>query len=321
MTLKARSKRSEIALTIVLISLLTITLIATACSLHSNIRTNNQTIIQNAPKPLSLSVNATPINETTISNTTNPTYNQSLISLNAEPTPSGTLNVTTYNQLHLTQFFDSLFNQDQDSFSTPAPDPISLNVTDFTTCTYGGYDVQQSNSSQFLFTFPDNTRDGQIAGSDALTRSNFSLQSLAFDAAFVAPKTNALGFDEMAIFATSDTTIYKGTEFGIRIDLNDSYIYGYIQEPTGDGNPEDVNFNMLRLMLNDGIMHHYNVIMSGATVSFFIDGINYGNLSFPSNSDYSNLNFSICAAVHRFTDGWDSEGDSMTAGNFSFNQQ
>ena len=78
---------------------------------------------------------------------------------------------------------------------------------------------------------------------------------------------------------------------------------------------------MIQLMLNDGIMHHYTVIMSGAAVLFFIDGINYGNLTYPSNSDYSNLNFSICATVHRFTDGWDSTGDSMTAGNFFLNQQ
>ena len=88
------------------------------------------------------------------------------------------------------------------------------------------------------FYFSDNTCQGQIAGSDALTVSNFSIQRLDFDAAFATPKTDAVGFDEMVIFATSDTNIYKGTEFGIRMDLNDSYIYGYIQEPTSDGIPK-----------------------------------------------------------------------------------
>ncbi len=67
---------------------------------------------------------------------------------------------------------------------------------------------------------------------------------------------------------------------------------------------------MLQLIPNDGIMHHYTLIMSGSEVSFFIDGINYGYLNFPSNTDYSNLNFSICAVVHRFTDDWDSSGDT-----------
>ena len=130
-----------------------------------------------------------------------------------------------------------------------------------------------------------------------------------FDAAFIAPKINALGFDEMAIFASSNTSTYKGTEFGIRMDLNDGFIYGYVQEP--NGNFGEVNFRMLELMPNDGIMHHYTLIMIGSGVSFCIDGINYGYLNFPSNTDYSSLGFSICAVVHRFTDGWDSSGDNM----------
>jgi hypothetical protein len=103
------------------------------------------------------------------------------------------------------------------------------------------------------------------------------------------------------------------------MDLNDGSIYGYIQEP--NGNSGDVNFEMLQLMPNDGIMHHYTLIMSGSEVSFYIDGTNYGYLNFPSNSDYSNLSFSICAVVHRFTDGWDSSGDEMIAGNFTLNKQ
>ncbi len=63
---------------------------------------------------------------------------------------------------------------------------------------------------------------------------------------------------------------------------------------------------MLKLMPNDGTIHHYTVVMIGLQVSFCIDGVNYGNLIFPSNSDYSSLSFSILAVVHRFTDDWDS---------------
>ena len=109
----------------------------------------------------------------------------------------------------------------------------------------------------------------------------------------------------MAIFATSDTNTYKGTEFGIRIDLKDGFIYGYVQEP--NENFGDVDFKMLELTSNDGIMHHYTLIVLGSEVSFWIDGTDYGYLNFSSGTDYSSLNFSICATIHRFTDNWDSE--------------
>ena len=123
----------------------------------------------------------------------------------------------------------------------------------------------------------------------------------------------------MAIFGTSNTITYKGTEFGIRMDLKDGLIYGYVQEQNDSFG--DVNFLMQELLPNDGIMHHYTLIMLGSGVSFLIDGLNYGNLNFPSNTDYSSFSFSICAVVHRFTDGWNSSGDSMITGNFTLNQQ
>jgi hypothetical protein len=121
----------------------------------------------------------------------------------------------------------------------------------------------------------------------------------------------------MVIFASSDTVTYKGTEFGIRLDLSDGSICGYIQEPNSSA--PDVNFQMLKLMPNDGTIHHYSVVMNGSTVSFYIDGVNCGDLSFPSNADYSSFSFSILAVVHRFTDNWDSTGDNMVVGNFTLN--
>ena len=149
--------------------------------------------------------------------------------------------------------------------------------------------------------------------------NTYEIQKIDFDAAFITPKISAFGFDEMVIFAASDTTTYKGVEFGIRLDLNDGFIYGYNQEP--NGNYGEVNFQMLKLMANDGIMHHYTLIMLGSEVSFCIDGVDYGVLNFPSNTDYSSLSFSILAVVHRFADDWDSVGDNMIVENFSLNQQ
>ena len=119
-----------------------------------------------------------------------------------------------------------------------------LDALNFITYTYGGYSVQQSDPNQLIFSFPDNTNQGQLAGSDAITLNTYSIQKIDFDAVFITPKISALGFDEMVVFAASDTTTYKGTEFGIRLDLSDGFIYGYNQEP--NGNYEDVNFQMLQ---------------------------------------------------------------------------
>ena len=129
----------------------------------------------------------------------------------------------------------------------------SLDTSKFITHTYGGYSVESPDSNQFSFSFPNYTNQGQIAGSDALTLNTFTIQKMDFSATFIAPKIGALGFDEMVIFAASNTVTYKGIEFGIRMDLKDGLIYGYVQEP--NDNYGDVNFQMLRLMPNDGIVH------------------------------------------------------------------
>ncbi|HUK84816.1 MAG TPA: hypothetical protein VLU95_03030, partial [Candidatus Acidoferrum sp.] len=215
---------------------------------------------------------------------------------------------------------DSSVNNQSNSFNqTILTEPISLENSNFTTYTYGGYLVQPINLNQFNFSFPDSTNQGEMSGSDALALNTFAIQKMDFDAEFISPKIGALGFDEMAIFASSDTITYKGVEFGIRMDLNDGFIYGYAQEPNGITG--DVNFVMQQLISNDGSMHHYSLISNGSGVSFFVDGTNYGYLSFPSNSDYSNLPFFVLAVVHRFADDWDSSGDNMIVGNFSLNQQ
>jgi hypothetical protein len=308
-------KNMFIALTITLISLVPITSLLPGYFAQSNIGLNTETIINQVPKQSSPPESLTCINETNSLNATNSCYNYSSAPLKTDPVSLDTLKPAGYKppDPHLS-FFSLPFNL----YVSLTADPISLDSSKFTTYTYGSYSVQQPDSTKFLFSFPDDTCQGQIAGSDALTWDTFAFQKIDFDATFIAPKIGALGFDEMVIFATSNTNTYKGTEFGIRMDLKDGFIYGYIQEP--NENCEDVNFQIWQLMPNDGLIHHYTVIMIGSEVLFYIDGIDYCYLNFPSNTDYSILPFSILAVVHRFTGGWDSIGDNMMVESFYLNQ-
>jgi hypothetical protein len=312
----SNNKNMSIALTIALISVVTIVFALASFFSQSNIRLNTETIIYQVPKQSFPPESLTGTTETNSLNATNSAYNYSSAPLKTDPISLETLKPVGYNPPDL---YRSFFSLPLNLYAPLTAEPISLDASKFTTYTYGGYSVQQAASNQFIFSFPDNTCQGQIAGSDALTRDTFAFQKIDFDATFIAPKISALGFDEMVIFATSNTNTYKGTEFGIRMDLKDGFIYGYIQEP--NENYEDVNFQMWQLMSNDGLIHHYTVFMRGSGILFCIDGINYCYLSFPSNTDYSTLSFSILAVVHRFTDDWDSIGDSMIVENFSLNQQ
>ena len=330
MAIKAsKNKNANIVISIALISVVVIAFVLTSGFSQANFRINTETSVNQGLKQSPFPASEIRINETNDLNVVN-SSSYSSAPLNTDPVSIDTLDSTTYNPPDMSGFFflpSDNTGQDQVAVSdsnnnyngSSAAAPISLDASKFVTYTYGGYSVQQQDSSHFNFSFPDNTDQGQLSGSDAIAGNFYVIQKLDFDAAFIAPKTNALGFDEMAIFASSNTSAYKGTEFGIRMDLKEGFIYGYIQEP--NVNSGDVDFNMIELMPNDGIMHHYTITMLGSEVSFHIDGIDYGYLSFPSNTDYSSLSFSICAVVHRFTDGWDSSGDIMLAGNFSLNQQ
>jgi hypothetical protein len=350
MTVTASKKRNtKIKFAITLISLVTIALVLTSWFSQSNIKTNAETTIGQIAKQASLPMSVMEINETNRLNVSNSLINY-LAPNNRDTVSLDTSKFPAYNPPDLSQFIFSLLdrtNQDQmagsyitpsanmiditersgsdtdsyksDSSALPILMPISSDNLKFTTYTYNGYSVQQPDSTHFIFSFPDNTDQGQLTGSDALTLDTFAIQKIDFDAAFIAPKIGALGFDEMAIFVTTNTVTYKGTEFGVRMDLKDGFVYGYVQEP--NGNNGDVYFQMLKLMPNDGVTHHYSLIMLGSEVSFYIDGIEYGNLNFTNNADYSSLPFSILAVVHRFTDDWDSSGDNMIVENFSLNQQ
>ncbi len=342
----SKKKNIPIALTITLISLLAVTSVLTGSFLKSSFGLNTVTIISKVPKQSSLSISVIGLKTTNSLNETNFVNNSSSAQPDTNPVSSDTLklNSSTYDgysvpQPDVTQFYfsfpdnikDQLTGSDVSLQTNPTNNseangfnetiltgPISLENSNFTTYTYGGYSVQQQDPNEFNFSFPDSTNQGLLAGSDAFALNIYSIQKIDFDAAFIAPKISALGFDEMAIFASSNTITYKGTEFGIRMDLKDGFVYGYIQEP--NGNYGDVNFQMLELALNDGIIHHYTLISYGSGVSFCIDGKDCGYLNFPSNTDYSNLSFFILAVVHRFTDYWDSNGDNMIVGNFTLNQ-
>jgi hypothetical protein len=275
---------------------------------QSNFGVNTYTINQITKQSL-LPTNLTESNQIDSLNT-NSYYNNSSVSLGTEPISLETIK-PSFKSPDLHRSFFSLPNNFYASLNT---EPISLDASKFVTYTYGGYSVQQPDSTKFIFSFPENTSEGQIAGSDILTFNAYPIRSIDFDAVFISQKINALGFDEMVVFATSDASTYKGVEFGIRLDLCDGFFYGYNQEP--NGNLGEVDFQMIKLTPNDGIMHHYTLIIVNSEVAFYIDDIYHGCLSFPSNTDYSNFTFFILAVVHRFTDGWDSVGNNMIVENF-----
>ena len=349
---RANLKKS-IGLIIPLLSLVIITFALTGFSQHPNYGVNGATLDNQILKQqIFLETNLGEPNKKTNSvEVANLNYDYSSVTLtkasislntskfetNEQPDPQSQLSHSfpdfTYNQLTKSDIFPPIGNTDSNveeksdtsnvnnnEFAAPIiTASSSANTLNFTTYTYGGYLIRQTDSNQFFFSFPDNTCQGEVAGSDCITLNSYSITKIDFDAIFTAPKINALGFDEMAVFAASDTSSYKGPEFGIRLDLSEGYIYGYNQEP--NGNNVDVNFQMLKLTPNDGAMHHYSIIMLGSEVAFYIDGTDYGHLTFPSQTDYSNLPFSILAVVHRFTDDWDSTGDNMTVENFNLNSQ
>ena len=324
MTKKANNKKkTALAWTITLISLVTIFSILTTLFLQPTCRINTQTTLNQSPKKSSIPTRLTDLNETTNRMEASNSYiNYSLAPNNPTPISLDDPKSSTNKQPDPNQLFYSFLhniNHDQTAASTATPltsdthanetqslnsnnlnnndpsapiltVPTPLDPLNFTTYMYGGNSDQHSNQGQ-LFSFPNNTDQGKLAGTDAITFGNYVIQKMDFDAEFVTPEINALGFDEMVIFAATDIATYKGIEFGIRLDLGNGYIYGYIQEP--NGNYGKVNFQMWKLMLNDGIMHHYTLIMLGSGVSFCIDGSNYGYLNFISKTNYSNLNFSI----------------------------
>ena len=316
MSIKPNNDKSiKIALTFTLILVVTIAFVLASCFSKSNIGLYPETIINQVQNQSSFPASVIGVNETMGLNATNSYFNQTSEPVTKDSVVPDILNSSFFKQPDQVRFLHSVPNSPYVPLTAV---PSSLDESKFITYTYGcGYSVQQPDSNQFIFSFPDNTSYGQISGSDALTLNTFEIQKINFDATFNTPKISALGFDEMAIFATSDTNTYKGTEFGIRMDLKDGFIYGYVQEP--NGNCGEVNFMMLELTLNDGLKHQYTLIVLGSEVSFWIDGIDYGFLNFPNNTDYAGLSFSIVAAVHRFTDDWDSIGDNMIMENFSLN--
>lgn len=353
MTIEASAnKKTFFALTITLISLLVITSVLTFCSLRPSVSVNTEANINWNPMQSSNETNLTGINEITSVRDTASYYQGRTSSPHTLSTfyPDNS-RFATNRLMEQSNQFSFYFNTNIDPIEIAVSDgfdPITVkdiketesldiansskndpaeNITlasmpfsdiNFATYTYGGYPIQQPEINKFFFSFPDNTNEGQIAGSDAITVETHLIKKMEFNAEFISPNISAQGFDEMVVFAASDTTTYKGVEFGIRMDLCNGFIYGYNQEP--NGNYLDVNFKMCQLMPNDGLIHHYSLVMIGSEVTFCIDGTIYGYLDFSSKTDYSSLNFSILAVVHRFTDDWDSTGYTMKVENFTLNQ-
>jgi len=343
------NKNTAIALTIILISLVTIAFLQNDSFLQPNSMMGRAAATDQSQKQSSLSTNITDNDEpqmqddvrlysnfsstALITTSTSPESRNSAIDLQLNQKQLSFPNVdniqvqlagldnassTGVTNINESENLDAS-NLNNNNSSVSATTAVKLDDLNFIAYSYGGYSVEQTDQNQLFFSYPNITNQGQLSGSDALALNSYLIQKLDFDAVFIAPKINANGFDEMVVFAASDTTTYKGTEFGIRLGLIDGFIYGYIQEP--NGNYEDVNFHMLQMAPNDGKIHHYTLIMLGTEVEFYIDGLDYGHLGFPSQTDYSSLTFWVLAVVHRFTDGWDSLGDNMVVENFSVTQQ
>ena len=292
MTIKASKHRhSSIALTITLILSVTIAFVLSSGFSQSKNRINTEAIIQGLKQP-TLPTSVTSINETNSLNSTNSYSNYSSTPPKKDLVSLDTLNSTVYEHPDMSGFFFLPPDKTQQGQITGSELSLQTNVININVSVpifvrllrirYIYIWRLSCLNSQIrpisFFPFQIILGQGQVAGSDALAWNFYAIQKLDFDAAFIAPKVSALGFDEMAIFATSNTITYKGTEFGIRMDLKDGLIYGYIQEP--NGNNGEVNFRMMDLMPNDGVIHHYTLVMLGTGVSFCIDGIQYGYSEF-----------------------------------------
>jgi hypothetical protein len=165
-TKESKKKIISITLTILLILLVTTAIILTSGFTQSNIRINSETIINQGLQQSVLPVSIKDINETNNLNATSSYYNNTLETLNTDPVPLDTLNSTIYNYPDMSGFFFSpSYNVGQDqitgsnpsdnSLGPPIAVPILLDSSKFVTYTYGGYSVQQPDSTQFIFSFPD----------------------------------------------------------------------------------------------------------------------------------------------------------------------
>ena len=345
MTVETRKNRStSIFLAAALISVLLVASFLTIFLLRIHSNAGSDLVSQSLPMPISLQGSSAGINETvsqnaTNSNTSPPPISTSYLSNFTTSEDSGQEQLSSFlqgagsSQMNESEaYLLSVWTNINEpatlnvaspffNFASALSSPISLSNADFNTRSYGEYPAQNLLQNQdpeyFNLSFPDCISWGQMAGADAVTSNSFAFQEISFDAAFVTPKTGANGFDEMAIFAASDTVNYKGTEFGIRLDLRDGCIYGYVQEPTG--NLGEVNFQTVNLMPNDGMMHQYSIVIVPSYALFSVDTTHHSFLSFQTNGVESNLTYSVCAVEHRFSNYWDSTGDGMIAGNFTLN--
>jgi len=148
-----------------------------------------------------------------------------------------------------------------------------------------------------------------ISGEDLVTGPSYGVSRFQFQATFTGD-SDASGFDECAVFCT-DTLLYNGTEFGFRYSFADGNVYAYTQTSSA-------SFQEVALFANDGLVHSYDVRVSGAVVTFYVDGVKGPSLislaPFPAGPYWPTL---LC---HRYTSGWASQPSyGMDVGQVTIN--
>ncbi len=196
------------------------------------------------------------------------------------------------------------------------PRPAGCDLTSksaFRTNPYGAAAPFQ-NGSYYVFEFaPTITPPYTIAGADAISEQSCHIRSVQFGAKFVTNGNHPLGSDDMVVFFADNITSFKGQEFGVRFIAKSGIIFGYVQ----DG-PK--YFTQVQLISNDGDLHRYSINISrDGTNDIFtwsVDDVVKGSLTHPSTYDYTELLYWTVMTTHRLSNGWDSTGDYMQAGDF-----
>jgi len=140
--------------------------------------------------------------------------------------------------------------------------------------------------------------DGALTVSDVITKSEYVIERLAFDVQMVG--SGGLDrLDEYAVFASVQP--YNTFEFGIRMSVSDGVVKGYtIYTPPG----QDYVIREVDLLKNDGLRHHYEIVVQGDRVYFTVDG---GPAKYIWGYSFGDDQYSLIATAHRTTDGWASE--------------
>jgi len=201
----------------------------------------------------------------------------------------------------------------------PSSGPLPLRASDFRWFNSDPPGPVTSGPTAWVLPVPGQTRtDGKLAVDDAVSQLAYDLGELDFTATFLngtAAQGRPSAFaDEMVVFATTDDVTYHGFEFGIRLGLTDGIVYAYWQYPDPAGG---VVFHEQPLFANDGRAHGYALLLSGAALSFSVDGKRLLEALYPVLPPRS---FFVVTTAHRESSGWEVEGLALSVANVTVRQ-